>query len=71
MTALCSLVKGACRAEDLSHLAFAHHSLLSVIDSVSWFEWVQSESNVADGGSRFGVCDRTSASLGIQLEICL
>ena len=41
-------------------------SLLSIIDNVSWFEWVQSE--VRDVGGRreivLGVGDRTSASLG-------
>ena len=33
----------------------------------AWFDYVESESNVADGGSRDGITDKMAAELGIPL----
>ena len=67
MGVLCNIVNGASRAEDASTLIFALHLRLAKLNAKCWWEWVESESNCSDGGSRVGTLCPLAADLGIPL----
>ena len=68
MGALCGLATGASKAADISALCVSLHVLLLRIACWPWFEYVQSKSNIADGGSRTGTSDAAAAEAGIRLN---
>ena len=41
---------------------------MCMLDVRGWFDYVESESNVADGGSRVGRADALAQSMGIRLS---
>jgi hypothetical protein len=67
MGVLCNIVNGSSRALDAGTLVFALHLRLARLNTTCWWEWVESESNCSDGGSRVGVCCPLAKSLGIEL----
>lgn len=67
MGVLCNIVNGSSRACDAGTLVFALHLQLARLNSAIWWEWVESESNCSDGGSRVGICCPLAAQLGIEL----
>ena len=67
MGVLCNIVNGSSRAFDAGTLVFALHLQLARLNSTIWWEWVESESNCSDGGSRVGICCPLAEQLGIQL----
>ena len=66
MGVLCNIVNGSSRAGDAGTLVFALHLQMARLNSCIWWEWVESESNCSDGGSRVGVCCPLARQLGIQ-----
>jgi hypothetical protein len=69
MGVLCNIVNGSSRACDAGTLVFALHLQLARLNSTIWWEWVESESNCSDGGSRVGICCPLAAQLGIELVV--
>ena len=67
MGVLCNIVGGSSRAPDAGTLIFALHLRMAKLKVRSWWEWVESESNCSDGGSRVGVLCPVAAALGIPL----
>ena len=67
MSGLCALAKGSSKKPDLSAMCFAFHLAANSIGVKPWIDYVQTSSNVADGGSRVGPTDALSAELGIKL----
>ena len=67
-SALMALIKGSSRAPDLAHLSMSAHACFTVLKAVPWFEYVGSQSNIADGGSREGCSDAWAALLGVPLK---
>ena len=67
MGVLCNIVNGSSRQLDAGTLVFALHLKLARLNATCWWEWVESESNCSDGGSRVGICCPLAASLGIPL----
>ena len=67
MGVLCNIVNGASRAFDAGTLVFALHLQLAKLNATVWWEWVESESNCSDGGSRVGTCCPLASMLGIPL----
>ena len=68
MSGLCAIVKGASRRADLASLANGLWFGLAAFRIEAWFDYVETESNCADGGSRDGLDDPWAASLGIPLR---
>ena len=68
MGALYAIVKGDSSCLDVAILSHELALKIASIDSQLWLEYVASQSNVADGGSRTGIDCRTSASLNILLR---
>ena len=68
MGVLCNIVNGASRQLDAGTVTFALHLRLASLRSSAWWEWVESESNCSDGGSREGVTCPVAKSLGITLR---
>ena len=68
MGVLCNIVNGSSRQLDAGTLTFALHLRLASLRSVAWWEWVESESNCSDGGSRIGATCPLAKSLGISLR---
>ena len=68
MSVLCAAVLGHSSHVDMSSLLFALNLRLTDIRCNPWWEYVPSASNIADGGSRIGVCDKVAADAGILLE---
>ena len=68
MGVLCNIVNGASRQLDAGTMTFALHLRLAALQSSCWWEWVQSESNCSDGGSRVGLDCPLAQKLGIRLE---
>ena len=62
-----SLIRGSTSAQDVSCFIHAVHALLTSVNCRAWFEWVDSESNPADGLSRLGLHDPWTARQGWQL----
>jgi len=69
MSGLCALVSGSCKAPDLAGLASGLHLGLAKHSVWAWFEFVDSASNPADGGSREGVTDDMARRFGIPLRL--
>ena len=67
MGALCNIVNGSSRELDAGTLTFAMHLRLAQLNATCWWEWVASESNCSDGGSREGITCPMSRKLGITL----
>jgi len=67
MSGMCSLIKGSSRREDLSAMSSAIHVELVRSECRPWFDYVETRSNSADGGSRVGLTDPIAAQLGIKL----
>ena len=67
MRVLCNLVNGSSRELDAGTLSFAMHLRLAALNTSCWWEWVASESNCSDGGSREGITCPMAQSLGIPL----
>ena len=66
--AVSSLIRGSARPEDVGKLAGAVHVTLINLGCRAWFEWIDSESNIADGLSREGVTDEWTMAQGWILE---
>ena len=67
MCVLHSIVNGTSKARDLAAFSYAAHVCMASSKAAFWFEWVESHSNIADGGSRVGVEDDLARQLGIPL----
>ena len=67
LSGLCSLVKGGSRRRDLSALACGVWLGMHFHDIRGWFDYVESESNIADGGSRDGVVDKLAQAYHVRL----
>ena len=68
VAALCALVNGGSKAWDLSHLSLAFHASLCRLRAVSWIEYVASQSNAADGGTRAGMTDVVARELRVPVS---
>ena len=68
MGVLCNIVNGSAKQLDAGTVTFALHLQLAALRSSAWWEWVESESNCSDGGSRVGVTCPVAKSLGITLK---
>ena len=68
MCVLHSIVNGTSKARDLAAFAYAAHVFMASMNAAFWFEWVESHSNIADGGSRAGIDDDLSRQVGIPLK---
>ena len=68
LSGLCSLVKGGASRTDLAAIANGMWIGMCMLDVRGWFDYVESESNVADGGSRVGRADALAQSMGIRLS---
>jgi len=66
ISGLCALAKGASRRPDLSALCYAFHLAANLLDAKPWVDYVQTSSNLADGGSRVGILDDLSRTMGIR-----
>lgn len=53
--AVSSLVKSTSKELDVRRISQATHALLGLLSSRCWFEWIDSDSNPADGLSREGL----------------
>ena len=65
--ALSSLIRGTSRAEDVGHIAACTQVAMLECSSSVWYEWVDSDSNPADGLSRDGVHDKWTLEQGWHL----
>jgi hypothetical protein len=68
MSSMCALVTGSCRAEDLASVATSMHVGLMQHRCWAWLEYVESDSNIADGGSRVSVTCPDAAKAGFPME---
>ena len=68
MGVLCNIVNGSARELDAGTMTFALHLQLASLRSSAWWEWVESESNCSDGGSRVGITCPIARELGITLR---
>jgi hypothetical protein len=68
LSVVCSLVKGASTHRDINAVVCAIHLLLASVSCAWWVEWIDSESNPADGPSRDGLADEWCAQHGIPVE---
>ena len=66
-SAVSTLIRGASRAEDCAQLAELTHALLVQLSTRMCVEWVDSESNPADGLSRLGLSDPWTRAQGYSL----
>ena len=65
--ALSSLIRGTSRAEDVGHIAACTQVAMLEHSCTAWYEWIDSDSNPADGLSRDGVSDQWTMSQGWEL----
>ena len=63
-----SLIRGAAKPEDIDLFASASALQFSILHARTWFEWVDSDANPADGLSRLGVFDPWTIKQGWVLE---
>ena len=68
LSALCAVVKGGSRRGDLACVATGIQYGMHWLDVRGWMDYVESESNLTDGGSRIGTCDPLAAALGVTLR---
>ena len=64
---ICSVVKGDSRPADLANLVQALHFRMADLESLVWWEYVPSASNLSDGGSRVGTACELAEAAGIEL----
>ena len=55
--AVSTIIRGACRPEDINGLAEASTILSARLGARIWVEWIDSKSNPSDGLSRSGLAD--------------
>ena len=67
MGVLCNIVNGAASELDAGTLVFALHLRMTMLNTSCWWDWVESEFNCSDGGSRVGVCCPLAKMLNIEL----
>ena len=67
MGVLCNIVNGSSRQLDAGTMTFALHLRLAALNTTCWWEWVESEANCSDGGSRVGLTCPVAKALGIVL----
>ena len=65
--AVSSLIRGAARVEDIDAVAALTTVQAAKLKSSIWFEWIDSDSNPADGLSRDGVDDEWTKQQGWDL----
>lgn len=63
-----SLVRGASKEEDVASIAGAAHLMMLQNRCRAWFEWIDSDSNPADGLSRDGCLDEWTQDQGWHLR---
>jgi len=68
MAVQCSLCLGRSKARDIDALCQAIQLKSTELRLSTWWEYVQSQSNCSDGGSRVGVTCRLARKLGIVLQ---
>ena len=56
-----ALIRGVSKVSDAAQLAELFHALLLQLASRAWVEWIDSDSNPADGLSRLGLRDPWTA----------
>ena len=66
--AVSSLIRGTGKAEDVGHLAAAAQIRWLEIGTKAWYEWIDTDSNPADGLSRAGMEDLWTQSQGWSLQ---
>ena len=62
-----SMVRGGSSQEDISLIAGATHRIMMELHCRVWFEWIDSDSNPADGLSRDGCQDSWTVQQGWAL----
>ena len=67
MGALSASVCGHSTAEDVATIAYTTQLFLARLRCAGWFEHVDSDANIADGGSRTGCMDLMASELNIPL----
>ena len=67
MGVLCNIVNGSARQLDAGTITFALHLRIAALNATCWWEWVESESDCSDGGSRVGLTCPVAKALGIVL----
>ena len=67
MSVIHVIVNGAAMFRDLCTLAHALHIRFNALGVTTWWEHVQSASNLADGGTRAGLTNPIMADLGLRL----
>ena len=65
--AVCSLIRATSGQEDVHKICQASQALLGILASRCWFEWIDSDSNPADGLSRDGLQDDWTLRQGWSL----
>jgi len=68
LSALCAIVKGGSKRVDLAGVACGIQFGLHLLDVKGWVDYVESESNLTDGGSRTGANDPMAAGYGVHLK---
>ena len=68
LSLLSALCKGSCTVVDFGSVVHAIQLYMASFGLLTWYEHVDSEANVADGGSRKGVEDPLARSMGIVLR---
>ena len=68
MGVIYNIVNGASRSRDLGTVTHLLHCKLVELSVYPWWEYVESWSNCADGGTRAGLSDPVARSLGITLR---
>ena len=68
LSGMCCLQKGGSRRVDLSAINLGVSLGVCRFDVRPWWDYVESASNVADGGSRVGLADPDAAAMGIKLQ---
>jgi len=67
LSALCSIVKGCSRRTDLAGVACGIQVGMDEYRVLGWYDYVESESNFTDGGSRVGVACPLAAAHAVPL----
>jgi len=67
LSALCAIVKGGSKRHDLACVACGIQFGMHLLRVKGWVDYVPSESNLTDGGSREGITDPMAAAQGVRL----
>ena len=68
MGVLCNIINGTSSQLDAGSLTFALHLRIATLQITPWWEWVESDSNCSDGGSRIGITCPLARELGIHMS---